>query len=57
MHFFGFSLFYAIFGFFMKNYQKHRSKIGLSRNFLNVLHSKFVKKTKGLLGLLSDPLI
>ena len=27
------------------------------QKFLNVLHSKLVKKTKGLLGLLSDPLI
>jgi len=27
-----------------------------NKKFLNVLHSKIVKKTKGLLGLLSDPL-
>jgi hypothetical protein len=27
------------------------------QNLLNVLHSKLVKKTKGLPGLLSDPLI
>jgi hypothetical protein len=27
------------------------------QKFLNVLHSKLIKKTKGLLGLLSNPLI
>jgi len=27
------------------------------QNFLDVLHSKLVKKIKGLVGLLSDPLI
>jgi len=28
MYFLGFSLFFAIFGFFLKNYQKHGSRIG-----------------------------
>jgi hypothetical protein len=65
--FLGFHCFFAIFGFFQKFIQTLGQKLGSNRcplftmltkqNLLNVLHSKLVKKTKGLPGLLSDPLI
>jgi len=66
MYFLGFSLFFAIFGFFCKFIKNMGQKLGSNRcplftmltkqKFLNVLHSKLVKKTKGLPGLLSVPL-
>jgi len=66
-HFFGFSLFFfAIVCFFWKVIKNMSQKLGSNRSllftmitkqkFLNVLHSKLVKKIKGLPGLPSDPL-
>jgi len=65
--FFGvFFVFFLFFGFFWKFIKNMGQKLGSNRcplftmltkqKFLNVLHSKLVKKTKGLPGLLSDPL-
>jgi len=67
MHFLGFSLFFCyFFGFFCKFIKNTGQKLGSNRcplftmltkqKFFNVLRSKLVKKTKGLPGLLSDPL-
>jgi len=67
MHFFGVFIVFCYFWFFSKTYQILGQKLGSNKcplftmltkqNFINVLHGKLVKKTKGLLGLLSDSLI
>jgi hypothetical protein len=66
MHFLGFSLFFCYFLFFWNFIKNMGQKLGSNRyplftmltkqKFFNVLRSKLVKKTKGLPGLLSDPL-
>jgi hypothetical protein len=67
MHFFGVLIVFCYFWFFSKTYQILGQQLGSNRcllftmltkqNFINVLHGKLVKKTKGLSGLLSDSLI
>jgi hypothetical protein len=62
--FWGFHCFLPFFDFFLKIYQNMGQKLGSNRcplftmltkqKFLNVLHSKLVKKIKGLPDLLSD---
>jgi len=64
--FLGFHCFLPFLIFFLKIYQNMGQKLGSNRcplftmltkqKFFNVLRSKLVKKTKGLPGLLSDPL-